>query len=216
MTVMGSTTELELELEVSPRAPRANLPQRAGKLLWAPMLAMALMAFPVALLLGFVRSAAVGEGTDPAAIAALGHLGPAFMFIGFASVFAAISFAIARILGVFRVGGGQVQEIAGRSVKTLKMPLTAKVFLGLMMVAMMAILLPVIAHIAIGLAILGGNADALADSETWFAWLEGVRRIGTATFLLAIAFGLATIIEVLRFGASRLLELPAEARLTAR
>ena len=96
------------------------------------------------------------------------------------------------------------------------MPVTAKVFLGLMMVAMMAILLPVIAHIAIGLAILGGSADALADSETWFLWLEGVRRVGTATFLLAIAFGLATIIEVLRFQTSRLLELPSEAPLASR
>ena len=214
MTVM--TSSQDFDTETSRRAPGMNLPQRAGKLLWAPMLAMALMAFPIALLLGFIRSAAVADGTDPAAIAALGHFGPAFMFIGFASVFAAISFAIARILGVFRVGGGQVQETAGRTVKTLKMPVTAKVFLGLMMVAMMAILLPVIAHIALGLAILGGSPDALADSETWFLWLEGVRRVGTATFLLAIAFGLATIIEVLRFQTSRLLELPSEAPLASR
>ena len=214
MTVM--TSSQDFDTETSPRARDMNLPQRAGKLLWAPMLAMALMAFPIALLLGFIRSAAVADGTDAAAIAALGHLGPAFMFIGFASVFAAISFAIARILGVFRVGGGQVQATAGRTVKTLRMPVTAKVFLGLMMVAMMAILLPVIAHIAIGLAILGGSTDALADSETWFLWLEGVRRVGTATFLLAIAFGLATIIEVLRFQTSRLLELPSEAPLASR
>lgn len=214
MTVMATSNEFELEIRS--RAPGANLSQRAGKLLWAPMLAMALMAFPIALLLAIVRSAAVADGTDPAAIAALGHWGPAFMFIGFASVFAAISFAIASILGVFRVGGGQVQEIAGRSVKTLKMPLTAKVFIGLMVMAMMAIILPVIAHLGIGLAILGGSADALADSEAWFSWLEGVRRVGTATFLLAIAFGLATIIEVLRFQASRMLELNAEAPLAAR
>ena len=111
MTVM--TSSQDFDTETSRRAPGANLPQRAGKLLWAPMLAMALMAFPIALLLGFIRSAAVADGTDAAAIAALGHFGPAFMFIGFASVFAAISFAIARILGVFRVGGGQVQATAG-------------------------------------------------------------------------------------------------------
>jgi hypothetical protein len=212
----ASSTIDAFETETGSYAPTANLPQRVGTLLWAPMLAMALMAFPIALLIGFIRAAAVAEGTDPALIAALGHLGPAFMFIGFASVFAAISFAIARILGVFRIGGGEVQEAAGRSVKTLRMPLSAKVFIGLMVMAMMAIVLPVIAHLGIGLAILGGNTEALAQSETWFSWLEGVRRVGTALYLLAIAFGLATIIEVLRFQTGRLLELPREAPLVAR
>ena len=198
------------ELETSRSAPGINLPQKVGTRLWKPMLAMALMAFPVALLLGFIRSSAVADGTDATAIAALGHFGPAFMFIGFASVFAAISFAITRILGVFRVGGGQVQESTGRSVKTLKMPATAKAFIALMVVAMMAIVLPVIAHFAIGVAIVGGNETALAESETWFSWLEGIRRIGAATYLLAIAFGLASIIEVLRFQAVRIRELPSE------
>jgi hypothetical protein len=212
----ASTTNDAFETETGSHAPTANLPQRVGKLLWAPMLAMALMAFPIALSIGFIRSATVADGTDPALIAALGHVGPAVMFIGFAAVFAAISFAIARILGVFRVGGGEVQEAAGRSVKSLKMPLMAKAFIGLMVMAMMAIVLPVIAHLGIGLAILGGSTEALAQSEAWFSWLEGVRRVGTALYLLAIAFGLATIIEVLRFQASRLLELPREAPLVTR
>jgi len=212
----ASTLAHDFELETSARAPGFNRPQRIGRLLWAPMLAMALMAFPIALLLGFARSAAVTDGTDPAAIAALGQFGAAFMFLGFASVFAAISFAIARILGVFRVGGGQVQETAGRTVKTLKMPLTAKVFIALMVMAMMAILLPVMAHFGIGLAILGGNETALANSPAWFDWLEGARRVGTATYLLAIAFGLVSIIEVLRFQALRIRELPTEAPAAAR
>ena len=213
MTATTTTALAQFEFETSPRALGLNLPQKVGTRLWAPMLVMALMAFPIALLIGFARSAAIADGSDPAAIAALGHIGPAFMFIGFASVFAAISFAIARILGVFRVGGGEVRETAGRSVKTLKMPLTAKVFIGLMVMAMMAIVLPVIAHFGIGLAILGGDSTALANSETWFSWLEGARRIGTAMYLLAIAFGLATIIEVLRFQTTRIRELPAEAPL---
>jgi hypothetical protein len=212
----ASTLAHDFQLETSARAPGLNLPQRIGKLLWAPMLAMALMTFPIALLLGFARSAAVTDGSDPAAIAALGQFGAGFMFLGFASVFAAISFAIARILGVFRVGGGQVQETAGRSVKTLKMPLTAKVFIGLMVMAMMAIVLPVIAHFGIGLAIVGGNDTALTNSAAWFDWLEGARRVGTATYLLAIAFGLASIIEVLRFQAQRIRELPTEAPAAAR
>ena len=201
----------EFELENSSVALGATMPQRVGRALWAPMLAMALMAFPIALILGFARSAAVADGTDPAAIAGLGHIGPAFMFIGFAAVFAAISFAIARILGVLRVGGGSVQASSGRAVQTLKMPISGKVFIGLMVMAMMAIVLAVIAHFAIGIAILVGDTTALANSESWFSWLEGIRRIGVAVYLFSIAFGLATIIEALRFQAARIRELPAEA-----
>jgi hypothetical protein len=133
------------------------------------------------------------------------------MFLGVASVFAAISFAIARILGVLRVGGGSVQETSGRSVQTLRMPASGKVFIGLMLVAVMAIVLAVMAHLVIGVAILAGNETALAGSAAWFDSLEGVRRIGTAMYLLAIAFGLGTIVEVLRFQARRIRELPAEA-----
>ena len=210
----ASTLTYDFETETSAQAPGFNLPQRVGRILWAPMLAMALMAFPIALLLGFARSAAIADGTDPVAIAALGQFGPAFMVIGFASVFAAISFAIARILGVFRVGGGQVQQTAGRRVQTLRMPLTAKAFIGLMVMAMMAIVLPVIAHFGIGIAIVGGSDTALANSESWFLWLEGVRRVGTAAYLLAIALGLASIIEVLRFQAFRIAQLPTEAPVT--
>jgi hypothetical protein len=206
-----ATITPEFELESSDRALGPTMPQRAGRRLWAPMLAMALMAFPIALILGFVRAGAVSDGTDETTIAALEHLGPAFMFIGFATVLAAISFAIARILGVLRVGGGTVQATAGRRVQTLKMPFTGKVFIGLMLMAMMAILLAVVAHLVIGLGILGGDEALTADSAPLFAVLEGVRRIGTAMFLLAIAFGLGTIVEVLRFQAKRIGELPAEA-----
>lgn len=206
-----ATLAPEFELEASDRPLGPTLPQRAGRLLWAPMLAMALMAFPIALILGFVRAGAVSDDTDLATITALEHLGPAFMFIGFAAVLAAVSFAIARILGVLRTGGGAVQETAGRHVQTLKMPLTGKVFIGLMMMAMMAILLAVAAHFIIGFGILGGDEALAADSGTLFAVLEGVRRIGVAMFLLAIAFGLGTIVEVLRFQARRIGELPTEA-----
>jgi hypothetical protein len=152
----------------------------------------------------------VATGGDVTTIAALGHLGPAVMFVGFAAVFAAISFAIARILGVFRQGGGEVQEAAGRRVQTLRMPPTAWAFIGLMAMAMMVILGGVIGNAVVGASIASGNADAFAQSETWAIWFEGVRRIGVALYLVAIALGLASIIEALRFQAVRLRELPAE------
>jgi hypothetical protein len=197
---------------VSTRALGLSLPQRVGKALWLPMLVMALMAFPIGVLLSGIRANEVATGGPPNAVAALGHFVTAANFIGFASVFAAISFAIARILGVFRTGGGQIQEAAGRKVETLRMPWTAKAFIGLMAMAMMTLVGAVVLHIIAGSAIAGGSANALAKSGQWSIWLEGARRFGIATYLLAIAFGLSTIITALRFQAVRIRELPDEVK----
>ncbi len=207
---MSASPRFDFNVELSSRALGPNIPQRIGRLLWAPMLAMAVMAFPIGLAIAVVRANLVATDGDPTTIAALGHLGPAAMFVGFAAVFAAISFAIARILGVLRVGGGEVQEAAGHRVQTLRMPLTAWAFIGLMAMAMMVILAGVVGNAVVGASIAAGNTDALARSESLAIWLEGVRRIGVALYLVAIALGLATIIEVLRFQAVRLRDLPAE------
>lgn len=155
---MTSTGRIDFDVELSDRSLGFNLPQRAGRLLWAPMLAMALVAFPAAFLLSVVRAGLIEQGGDPVAVAAFGHFVPAAMFLGFASVFAAISFAIARILGTLRQGGGSVQEAAGRTVQSLRMPTTAKAFILLMAMAMMVLLGAVVAHLLVGAAILGGDA----------------------------------------------------------
>jgi hypothetical protein len=210
MHTMSTSPRSDFNVELSTRALGPNLPQRIGRLLWAPMLLMAVMTFPIGLAVGIVRASLVAAEGDAAMIAALGHLGPAAMFLGFAAVFAAISFAIARILGVLRTGGGEVQETAGRTVQTLRMPPTAWAFIGLMAMAMMVILAGVVGNAVVGFSIAGGNADALAQSESWAIWLEGVRRIGVALYLVAVALGLATIVEALRFQAIRLRELPGE------
>ncbi len=115
----------DFDVRMTVHALQPNLAQRIGRRLWLPMLAMALMAFPAALALAFIRANLVAESGSAVTVAALGQFEVAAMFLGFASVFASISFAIARILGVLRWGGGSVQESTGRSVQTLKMPLTA-------------------------------------------------------------------------------------------
>jgi uncharacterized membrane protein YjgN (DUF898 family) len=129
------------------------------------------------------------------------------MFIGFASVFAAISFSIARILGVFRDGGGRVQETLGAKVHSLVMPATAKAFIALIMMGMMAILVAVVIHFVTAAGTASG-AISVADSESTAIALEAVRRLGVSVYLVAIALGLATITNVLRFQAIRLRELP--------
>ncbi len=207
----------EFDVTLSDRAPNLLLPQKLGVWLWRPMLIMAVMAFPIAFILGAIRADLVADLTtvnDAADAAALGQLVPAIMFLGFASVFAAIVFAIGRILGVLRTGGGQVQETSGRQVISLSMPMTAKAMLMLMMMAMMMLLFAVVAHVVLGIvvndAVQDGDLRTIGSVESWATWLEGLRRFGAAVYLASISLGLATIIQVLRFQSARIRELPGE------
>ncbi len=207
----------EFDVTASERALGMILPQRLGTKLWIPMLLMGVMAFPVAFILGAIRASLEADletTSDAANAAALGQYVPAVMFLGFAAIFAAIVFAIGRILGVLRVGGGQVQESTRRQVQTLQMPGTAKVMLLMMMMAMMMLLFAVVVHVILGInvntAVLHGNEASVATIESWATWLEGLRRFGAALYLVSIAFGLATIVQVLRFQSARIRQLPDE------
>ncbi len=184
-----------------------NQPQIMGRKLWLPMFVMALMAWGVGFVLSVIEAGTdrVGDDAELADLQTLSHLVPAFMFIGFLSIFASITFAVARILGAFRMGGGEVQEIAGSAVQTLKMPPTAKAMLGFMMMGMMVMVAGIVTNF-IGAA--GGAAsvsDAI-DSAQFAAVGSGLRRMGVALYLTGIAFGLGTIIQVLRFQATRIRE----------
>ncbi|MDA0797822.1 MAG: hypothetical protein O2826_09390 [Chloroflexi bacterium] len=198
--------------------PGLNLPQRMGKALWFPMFLMAIMAFPVALILGIVRASAVSDG-DASTAFALAHVTTGVMFIGFMGVFSAIVFAIARILGAFREGGGTVQTAAGRRVLTLVMPNTAKAMIVLMMMGMMMLLAGIIAEFALAAvgsgAITDGDNALLQTTQSWSTWITGLRRFGNTTYLLSIALGLYTIVNVIRLQSKRIRELGDEPALNA-
>ena len=150
LAILGSGVQahshLAAMLEARPISRGLLAPHRMGRMLWAPMLVMAVMAFMIAAILGIVRAALVADGDDADTVALLGQFIPAVMFIGFASVLSSIVFAIGRILGALRTGGGEIQEAAGVGVRTLNMPGTAKLMLLLMMMAMMGLLFAVIVH----------------------------------------------------------------------
>lgn len=204
-----ATARAQFETERSSRSLGYNLPQKAGRLLWLPMLVLAVMFFAGGMALGVVRADEIGDGGAADTIAALQHVQAGVMFLGFAAVFAAISFAIARILGQFRAGGGEVQAASHRAVMTLRMPGTAKLFLALMMMALMTLVVASVLHFVLA-ADIESTASSLADAEDRFVVLEGVRRTGVGVFLFAILLGLATIIRVLRFQAVRIRQLPLE------
>ena len=197
-------TTTSIDYLVSDRGLGYALPHKMGNRLWGAMFAMAIMAFPVALALAVVRAATVADASGAAAIedvARLGHLIAAFGFIGFGAVFGAISFAIARILGRFRKGGGEVQEAAGGRVHTLKMPITAKVFIAFMAMGMMAIFGAVAAHFVVAD---GVGTWSLESVARWSEVLEAVRRLGVGLYLFGIAVGLGAIVSVVRFQTLRL------------
>ncbi len=202
----ATATKTQFDFETSSKGLGYNRPQTMGRKLWAPMFVMGLMGFIVGVILSWVRAAEIASSSPSTEdIATLGHLVPAFMFIGFIGVLSAISFAIARILGSFRKGGGEVQEATGSKVNTLKMPATAKVFMLSMAMGMMMILLTVILHF-----VAAGNTSSWSPEsvERWSVVLEGFRRLGVALYLFGITFGLGTIITVLRFQAARIRQLP--------
>ncbi len=74
---------------------RVHRPEKMGDRPWAPMFLMGLIAFTVDIILGFMRAAEIGGDRDPESLAALQHLVPVFMFLGFMSLSTAASFAIA-------------------------------------------------------------------------------------------------------------------------
>lgn len=198
---------MSYDVTITDRGLGYNLPQRIGRALWIPMWLMALASFGVGFVLSLVRADAIASGAPDTTIQA--HLVPAFMFLGFASVFAAISFAIARILGAFRKGGGEVQEAAGTKVHTLKMPASAKAFIVSMAMAMMILLAAVVAHFVWAAWTATGQVT-VAASEQAAVFLEGVRRFGVGVYLLGILYGLASITVVLRFQADRIARIPDE------
>ncbi len=200
-----------------------NMAQTLGHYLWGPMTLMGIMLVFAAFGMAIARSQLAVDlseeftGLRKANFETLGQLVPGFMFLGFAMIFAGISFSIARILGAFRIGGGEIQSAVGRGIKTPVMPVTAWIFMVGMMMAMMILVFTFAGHIyaavqahdawisATGPG--GANEPFLGRAETWGTWLEGLRRFAVGLYLVSIGFGLATIIRVIRFQTLRIREL---------
>jgi hypothetical protein len=191
------------------------------------MTGMGLMLVATAFIISLVRAQLTVDlrsgfdAGDKAAFEMLGQLLPGFTFLGFAMLLAGISFSIARILGVFRVGGGQIQSAVNLGYKTPVMPSTAWIFLGGMMMAMMILIAAFAGHVYAAFQAHdawinatgpdGAILHLVGRAETWGTWLEGLRRLGVGLYLTSIAFGLATILQVIRFQTLRVRDLASEA-----
>lgn len=165
---------------------------KMAKRMWAPMAVMGAMAVVIGLFISFAW--ANGGGVVSSSWT------QGIQFLGEGLLLASISFVLGTILWAIRTGGSEVQSSLGVAVKTLKMPVTAKVFVGLMMLG----LVTAIAQFVLYLVVAGGGVTGVA---AWQAWLGPLRELALALILSGIAMALVTIGNVLSFQFDRISEL---------
>ena len=185
--------------QVSNDEPKPLLIHRMAKALWLPMIAMGVMAVFAGGIVSLVQSGEVGS--DPQFATELSAWVQGLQFLGEGLILSGISFLLGTILGSLRKGGGEVQKATGVPVKTLKMPLTGKLFVGLMVTGMMLAVGQFVAYVAV---------SSFSDPQTiasYFAWLGPVREASLGLLLSGIVLALATIAKVLGFQFSRVREI---------
>jgi hypothetical protein len=169
--------------------------------MWAPMLAMGVMLVYAGLLLSF--AAAANVAADPALASSQQAWVQGVQFLGEGLLLSGISFLLGTILASLRSGGGEVQESLGLTVKTLKLPLTAKLFVGLMALGLMAAMVQFVLYIP---------AAYVDDPSTWFAFLGPLREFALGALLSGIVLALYTIGTVLGFQFERIKQIIVSGR----
>jgi hypothetical protein len=183
----------------SAAAPGALLIHRMARVMWAPALAMGAMALLAGFVLSLIQTGTIG--TDPALATSQAAWVQGLQFLGEGFLLAGISFLLGTILGSLRRGGGEIQESVGVGVKTLEMPLTAKLFVGLMALGLTVEVFQFIAYAVVA------TFDDPARVATYFTWLGPMREAGLGILLSGIVLALATIAKALGFQFWRLTEI---------
>ncbi len=190
------------EVRLSDRAPRALFVHEMARIMWLPMLLMGVMALYGGLILALVAAGVSDAGLTRSLKAWVQGL----QFLGEGFLLSAISFILGTILAAIRGGGGEVQESLGTTVKTLLMPLTAKIFLGLMMLGLM------IELVQFGFYVYVASLNDAASIATYSSWLGPFREFGLGVLLSGVVLALATIAKALDFQFSRIRELITNGR----
>jgi hypothetical protein len=190
-TVRGAIKTPHGAATVTDVAPKLLPIHRMARTMWRPMLAMGAMALTAGLVSSLVWA---GEtpGTESFREAAAFTQG--IEFLGEAMLLSGIAFLLGSILAGLREGGGEVQSSLGLPVTTLKMPVTAKAFVVLMMLGLMAGIAQFVGYLV---AI--GSADDPASFSAWTNWLGPFRELSLGLILAGIVLALVTIGNVLSF-----------------
>lgn len=162
-----------------------------AKKLWAPMVVMGPMLVMAGLVLAIIQS-----NTDTAGdFVDLSAWVQGLQFLGEGLILAGISFLLGTILGELRRGGGEVQEALGVTVWTLKMPWSARAFVGLMVAGLMAAMAQFVLYI---------YTTSVDDPSAWFSVLGPLREVALGLLLSGIVLALFTIGTVLGFQFGRM------------
>ena len=216
--------------------------QRMAGLMWAPMLLMGLMIIFASLGLSVVKAnfasdyfgvtKAIREGANAPAflidkrqfIEFTNVWLPGLQLLGIGFILSAITFSLANILGVFRVGGVQIQQAFGKEPQTLTRPITGMLFPMMMMMGLMILIVNLIIAVVVGAiawdvygepvaainaAESGSTFRDLGTVNTFKTWLEPFKFVGLATILVGISMAVHTILQVIRFQGQRIRELAA-------
>ena len=149
---------------------------------------------------------------------------PGFKFLGLGLMLGGITFLLAVIIGNLRVAGGNIQRALGAAPQVLKKPLTGHLFPILMMMGLMILMFTFGASIWLAVqandywdhsiatelntAAAGSSLlDDLSTLQSTGAWLTPLKFVGMAFMFSGIALALATIVQVLRFQARRMVEI---------
>jgi len=214
--------------------------QTMASKMWKVLLVMGFMMVAISFVIGIFNGIAIADffgetksvreatpnyesfGTVQEVVAWL----PVFKLLGVGLMLGGITMTLATILGNLRVAGANVQASLGAEVKLPVPPTIAKIFPLMMMMGVMTL----IAVLGIGIWLstvasdVYGNAISdiraapagsalLADLGTIMAvkaWLTPLEFLGMAFLFTGITLALATIVTVLRFQASRLVQIAAE------
>ncbi len=176
---------------VSDTPPKLLPIHRMARLMWPPMLAMGAMALTAGLISSWVWAGAT-PGTEEFRQAAAFTQG--VEFLGETLLLSGIAFLLGTVLAGLREGGGEVQAGLGLPVTTLRMPATAKAFVGLMMLGMMAGIAQFVLYL-----VQIGNAGDPASFAAWGNWLAPFRELALGLILAGIVLALVTIGNVLAF-----------------
>ncbi len=180
---------------VTDSAPPLLPIHRLARFMWRPSLVMGAMALTSGLVSSLVWADKT-PGTESFRQAAAFTQG--VEFLGETLLLTGIAFLLGTILAGLRQGGGEVQASLGLPITTLKMPGTAKAFVVLMMMGMMA-------GVAQFVLYLGqmANADDAASFSSWANWLGPFRELALGLILAGIVLALVTIGNVLAFQFNR-------------
>ena len=171
-----------------------------------------------------VAGDASGLTDDRASFEAVRTWNAGLRFLGLGLMLGGITMVLATIIGNLRVAGGNVQRALGASSQVLKKPMSGHLFPMFMMMGVMILMATFGVSIWLSVqvndywdnsiatvlnpAVAGsGILDDRGTIQTTNAWITPLNFFGMAMLFTGIALALATIVQVLRFQARRMVEI---------